>query len=111
MTNFDITNKSSFLNMEVTEALRTVIDPELHINIIDLGLVYDVSVNDSEKQIVVVMTLSSKYCPMGDAILNSVKNCLEHNFPAFSAEVKLTWEPEWSYDNITEEGLRQLKGY
>lgn len=110
MINFDITDQHSFFKLEVVEALRQVIDPELQINIIDLGLVYAIEIKEAEKQILVEMTLSSPYCPMGESILLAVKNCLELNFKDFSAQVELVWEPLWSYDKITEEGKRLLSG-
>ncbi|WP_207532516.1 metal-sulfur cluster assembly factor [Desertivirga arenae] len=104
----DIRDKTSFFKAQVQESLRTVLDPELDVNIIDLGLVYGIDVNEETKTITVTMTLSSQYCPMGDAILQSVENCLEHFYPAYIPKVELTWEPRWSYESLTEEGLRQL---
>ncbi|WP_158280749.1 metal-sulfur cluster assembly factor [Pararcticibacter amylolyticus] len=110
MNSFNITDSSTFTRMNVMETLRTIPDPELNVNIIDLGLVYNVEVKEPEKEIIITMTLSSKHCPMGEAILQSVKNGVKHNFEDFSVEVNLTWEPQWGYDNITEEGLKQLRG-
>jgi metal-sulfur cluster biosynthetic enzyme len=94
--------------MEIVENLRSVIDPELDLNIIDLGLVYEVGVDELNLEIKVIVTLSSKFCPMGDAILQSVKNCLEHHYPNYTICVQLTWEPQWNYEMISEEGRRQL---
>jgi len=108
MINFDINDQHSFMKLEIIEALRMVIDPELGINVIDMGLIYSVAINEPEKQIVVEMTLSSKYCPMGESILLSVKNCLEFNFKEFEAHVELVWEPAWSYDKISKEGKNLL---
>lgn len=108
MTDFNITQRSSFLKVEVLEALRRVIDPELHINVVDLGLIYEVETYESAMQIEIAMTLSSPYCPMGETILQSVQNCTEHCFPGFGVTVKLVWEPQWSYEKISEEGRRML---
>jgi metal-sulfur cluster biosynthetic enzyme len=108
MITFDITDHLSFMNVAIMETLRLVIDPELHINIIDLGLVYGVQVDELQKQINIKMTLSSAYCPMGESILSAVKNCLESHYPNFKAQVELVWEPVWSYHSITEEGKRLL---
>ncbi len=110
MINFDITDSNSFLKMEIVEALRTVIDPELNVNLIDLGLIYEVEIDDTQALIIVTMTLSSSHCPMGDAILQSVENCLEHQFKEYKPQVKLTWTPQWTYERISEEGLKQLRG-
>ena len=76
MESFDITNHLSFMKAEILETLRLVLDPELHINIIDLGLVYGVSIDEAGKQISIEMTLSSSYCPMGESIVSAVKNCI-----------------------------------
>jgi len=105
---FDLANPQSFKKAQVLEALRLVIDPELQVNIIDLGLVYDVKINEEKKVIKTEMTLSSPHCPMGSAILNSVKNCVESHFPNYEAVTELVWEPVWSYENISEEGRKQL---
>ncbi|RRN77324.1 metal-sulfur cluster assembly factor [Pseudoxanthomonas sp. SGD-10] len=105
---FDLTNPQSFKKAQVLEALRLVIDPELQVNIIDLGLVYNVSVDDDAKVIKVEMTLSSPHCPMGNAILNSVRNCVESHFLEYQSVVELVWEPVWSYENISEEGRKHL---
>ena len=108
MANFDITDHLSFLKSEIMETLRLVIDPELHINIVDLGLVYEVRIDEPGKRIDIDMTLSSCYCPMGESILSAVKNCIESHYTAYTCNVNLVWEPVWSYDNITEEGKRSL---
>ena len=108
MENFDITDYLSFMKADILETLRLVIDPELHVNIIDLGLVYGVDVREEEKQISIEMTLSSSYCPMGESIMGAVKNCIESHYEGFTADVKLVWEPTWSYHNITDEGKRLL---
>lgn len=110
MANFNITDPATFLREAMMETLRLVIDPELHINIIDLGLVYGLEVDSLNHQVKVSMTLSSPYCPMGESILSAVKNCLEAHYAGYVAEVNLIWEPVWSYDNISEEGKRLLAG-
>ena len=106
MIQFDITDQSSFMKLEIIEVLRRVIDPELGINIIDMGLVYAIRV--AEERILIDMTLSSPYCPMGDSILKAVVNSLDQAFPGFEAVVTLVWEPAWSYDQLTEEGKKLL---
>ena len=107
MKAFDITDQSSFKELEIIENLRTVLDPELQINVIDMGLIYHIDLSEDSK-ITIEMTLSSSHCPMGEAILQSVKNCLEQAYPAHEVLVNLVWEPNWTYENITEEGRKQL---
>ena len=108
MADFDITNPTSFLKEQMMETLRLVTDPELCINIIDLGLVYGIDIDDSKKLVNVKMTLSSSYCPMGESIVSAVKNCIEGHYAGYVANVDLVWDPVWSYDCITEEGKRLL---
>lgn len=108
MASFDITDPNSFLKQQMMETLRLVMDPELHINIIDLGLVYAIEIEAPQKRVKVEMTLSSSYCPMGESIVSAVKNCIEGHYEGYEATVDLVWEPVWSYDSITDEGKRLL---
>ena len=93
--------------MKAQTALMEVIDPELYVNVIDLGLVYTVDFND-ERKVKVTMTLSTPGCPMGDAITGGVRNALETAFPDREVEVDLVWEPRWNYNMISEEGKAQM---
>lgn len=108
MINFDITDPLSFLKEQMMNTLRLVIDPELYINIIDLGLVYGLEIDAPKKEVKVKMTLSSSYCPMGESIISAVKNCIGGHYEGYEATVDLVWEPVWSYDNISDEGKRLL---
>ncbi|MEJ7779617.1 MAG: metal-sulfur cluster assembly factor [Daejeonella sp.] len=109
MTLPDIAGKETAVRTKVIDALRIVLDPELGINIIDMGLVYSVEVDEEKKSIELDMTLSSPACPMGTSIVSAVENCLTHYFDQFTRSVNLVWEPAWSYERITEEG-KQLLG-
>lgn len=93
--------------MKAKTALLSVIDPELNINIIDLGLVYEVRF-PSPRIIEVLMTLTTSHCPMGEAITTWTQNALTKAFPDFQVFVKLVWDPPWSFERISEEGRRQL---
>lgn len=86
--------------------LYRVIDPELFVNVIDLGLIYDL--NMEAGKITVTMTLSTPHCPMGEAITNGVQNALSAEFPDREIAVQLTWEPAWDYTRLTDEGQKQL---
>lgn len=88
-------------------ALYQVIDPELFVNIVDLGLIYDIEFKEEEK-IVVTMTLSTPHCPMGEAITNGVKNALEIVFPGSNITIDLTFDPPWNFEMLTPEGREQL---
>lgn len=110
MITFSIPETYMYMKNDLTLALQSVIDPELHVNIVDLGLVYTVEVAQKEMIVKVGMTLSSRFCPMGESILSAVENCIERNFAMFKAEVLLVWEPVWNYDFISTAGVAQLRG-
>jgi metal-sulfur cluster biosynthetic enzyme len=89
----------------VINKLKKVMDPELHINIVDLGLIYDVVV--SNKEIRVVMTLTTPGCPLAPVIDKLIKRALGE-LRADKVSVELVWEPAWSVRRMSEEGKLQL---
>jgi metal-sulfur cluster biosynthetic enzyme len=91
---------------EIRSALRGVIDPELGINIVDLGLVYDMTVNGNA--IDVAMTMTSPSCPLGEYLVESVERALSLSFPHTQLSVALVWEPAWNPEMITAEGRKKL---
>lgn len=93
--------------MQAQQVLYNVIDPELFVNVIDLGLIYEIQF-DEEKNIEVTMTLSTPHCPMGEAITNGVRNALEMTFPGYTVNITLTFDPRWNYEMMTEEGRAML---
>jgi metal-sulfur cluster biosynthetic enzyme len=78
------------------------------VNIIDLGLIYDVRYKPSEEKIEIDMTLTSPGCPMGDVIMEDAKQMVETNFKNFSVEIILVWEPAWTMERLTEAGKTAL---
>jgi metal-sulfur cluster biosynthetic enzyme len=94
----------------INKLLRQVIDPELQVNIMDLGLVYGVNVDHENKLIHIEMTLSSKACPLGDAIIENVEQVVKSGLPEYLVDIQLVWEPLWSTKMVTEEGRKQLAG-
>jgi iron-sulfur cluster assembly accessory protein len=91
----------------VREALRAVIDPEVGINIVDLGLVY--GINIAGRTVRVTMTMTTPACPMGEHIRSEVQlNVLEQCPGAERAEVELVWDPPWSSDKISAAGKKAL---
>jgi metal-sulfur cluster biosynthetic enzyme len=91
---------------DVEEALRDVIDPELGINIVDLGLLYGVHLDDSGRA-VIDMTLTSAACPLTDVIENQTSQALEGIVAEF--RINWVWMPPWGPDRITDEGREQLR--
>lgn len=93
---------------KIIEMLRNVVDPELMVNIIDLGLVYGVTYDATGKQIDIALTLTSPGCPMGGIIIEDAQQTLESNFPGFDVNINLVWEPAWSVEKLTEKGKAEL---
>lgn len=93
---------------DVEEFLRDVIDPELGINVVDLGLVYDIYiVNGTEA--VVEMTLTSPACPLQDVLEDQAQTAVVGNGAASKLTIKWTWLPPWGPHMITEDGREQLR--
>jgi metal-sulfur cluster biosynthetic enzyme len=95
---------------EILEIIKTVPDPEVNVNIVDLGLIYEVSHDEANKQIKIVMTLSARGCPVGDTILQHVQTVVSNMFPGYYVDVDLVWEPQWTPALITEDGRAALDG-
>ncbi|HET7327294.1 MAG TPA: metal-sulfur cluster assembly factor [Nocardioidaceae bacterium] len=91
---------------DVTEAMKDVVDPELGINVVDLGLVYGVQV-ESDQSAVIDMTLTSAACPLTDVIEDQTRQALEGLVNGFS--INWVWMPPWGPDKITDEGREQLR--
>lgn len=88
------------LNPEtIRKALRQVKDPELNLNIIDIGLVYDIAVSEGG-EVHVKMTLTSPGCPAGPEILSDVKRTIEDLEGVKSVEVEVVWEPYWTPERM-----------
>ena len=94
----------------VWEQLRTVFDPEIPVNIVDLGLVYDCQVVEEEgkKQASVKMTLTAPGCGMGPTIAADAENKIRQISEIEAANVELVWDPPWTQDMISEEGKMKL---
>jgi metal-sulfur cluster biosynthetic enzyme len=83
---------------EVYEALRECYDPEIPINVVDLGLIYGVTIDESS--IRVEMTMTTPHCPMADFLVEDVKSKLRELDSAKSVQVQLVWDPPWSMERI-----------
>jgi metal-sulfur cluster biosynthetic enzyme len=98
---------------EIDEAMRDVVDPELGINVVDLGLLYDVRVDEGEAGAVITidMTLTSAACPLTDVIEDQANSALTGGPKPLASEVKINWVwmPPWGPDKITDEGREQLR--
>ncbi|MFB7874933.1 MULTISPECIES: metal-sulfur cluster assembly factor [unclassified Nocardia] len=93
---------------DLEEAMRDVVDPELGINVVDLGLVYGMSV-DAENIATLDMTLTSAACPLTDVIEDQSRNALVRSGLVEDLKINWVWMPPWGPDKITEDGREQLR--
>jgi len=95
------------LEEKVVDALRTVFDPEIPVNIYELGLVYDIRIDES-RDVFIRMTLTSPHCPEAEALPGYVRRAIEEIPEVRSAEVEIVWEPPWSPDRMSEAAKLEL---
>jgi metal-sulfur cluster biosynthetic enzyme len=91
---------------DVLEALRDVVDPELGVNVVDLGLVYGVHL-ETDRSLTIDMTLTSAACPLTDVIEDQAATALDGLVPGFA--INWVWLPPWGPEKITEDGREQLR--
>src|SRR5437868_4313535 len=99
--------EKSLLENEVIEQLRTVFDPEIPINVYDLGLIYEIRIDD-EKNVHIVMTLTSPMCPVAGSLPGEVEMAAKSTQGAKSVTVELTWEPPFTIERMSEEAKLML---
>ena len=92
---------------DVVRALRMVYDPEIPVNIYDLGLIYDLKIDDDHK-VFVEMTLTAPNCPMADQLLADIHREVSKIDGVKSVNITLTFEPQWDKSMMTEEALLEL---
>ncbi len=104
------TEDSSFSEEHVWEALRHCYDPEIPLNIVDLGLVYDLAMTEGGRgqQVAVKMTLTAQGCGMGPAIAADAKSKIESLPEVEHADVEIVWDPQWTPHMISAEGRKVL---
>ena len=91
---------------DVLQTLRSVIDPELGINIVDLGLVYRAERKD--EAIEVDLTMSTPSCPLAEMLVEEAREALQARFPEAAIQVELVWDPPWTPDRMSEAARHQL---
>jgi metal-sulfur cluster biosynthetic enzyme len=91
---------------DVRAACASVADPEFGLSIEDLGLIYDLTVVD--RSVLVIMTLTSRYCPAGDVITGAVRAAVAGVPGVESVDVRVVWDPGWTPDRVSPRGRRQL---
>ncbi|MBP5794675.1 MAG: DUF59 domain-containing protein [Alphaproteobacteria bacterium] len=91
---------------DIINALKTVFDPEIPVNIWDMGLIYDIKIDD--KNVVITMTLTSPTCPMMDELVMQVKNAVSRVADVENVDVKLVWEPAWDLSRMSDAARIEL---
>lgn len=92
---------------DIREALRHVVDPEIGVNIVDLGLVYRIEVEGARAR--VAMTMTSPACPLADYLKDLVTSAIRERVPAVvDLDIVVEWEPPWDPDMMSDEARRQL---
>ena len=102
-------NDNEFLQLEdeIIKVLKNIYDPEIPVNIYDLGLIYEID-SDDDSNVRIKMTLTAPNCPMADDILRDVKEKVEAVEGVKSLDLKLTFDPPWDETNLTEEARLEL---
>lgn len=94
------------MEKKVLRVLKKIIDPELGINIVDLGLIYKIDINDNK--VLILMTLTSPFCPYGPALISAVKKKVKSLDGTKSVKIKLTFTPAWNESKISKEAKLRL---
>jgi metal-sulfur cluster biosynthetic enzyme len=92
----------SINNNQIIANLCEVFDPEISINIYDLGLIYDISIDEKEKEVTITHTLTSAFCPFADQIVNDIQKA-GYVQEVISVIVNTTFEPPFTMDSVSEE--------
>lgn len=92
---------------QALEALKDVSDPELGVNIVDLGLIYDLAFDEEHDALVISMTLTSAGCPLTDVIENDIAEALDGLVRAF--RINWVWMPPWTPERITDDGRDMMR--
>lgn len=92
---------------KIIEVLKTVFDPEIPVNIWDLGIVYDIDISDNN-DVTITMTMTAPNCPISDIIIENVKSSLNNIEGVNDVKINLTFNPPWSPDMMSEEAKLQL---
>ena len=92
---------------DIVLTLKNIYDPEIPVNIYDLGLIYEIKV-DEDHNVYIQMTLTAPNCPMADYVVEQVRAAVADVPGVVSARVDLVWEPEWDKSRMSEEALVEL---
>jgi FeS assembly SUF system protein len=104
-----MSNENNFLMLEseIVQVLKNIFDPEIPVNIYDLGLIYEINVDDDNK-VIIRMTLTAPNCPVADSLLEEVREKVGNIKGVKEAQVQLTFDPPWDMANLSEEARLEL---
>lgn len=89
-------------------ALQFIEDPEIGLNVVDLGLIYQIDFDENEKRIYCSHSLTTQFCPMGQSISSGISNALQHTFKEYDVKVRVTFDPPWNSQRISGQGREFL---
>ena len=95
------------VELQIIEVLKTVYDPEIPVDIYEMGLIYEINLDD-EFNAEIVMTLTSPSCPVAESLPEEVRQKVEDLWSVKSAKIELTWEPSWDKEMMSEEAKLEL---
>lgn len=101
------TTEKLALEEKIVKMLKTVFDPEIPVNVYDLGLIYNIDVDDN-RQVKIDMTLTAPNCPAADFIIEDIRIKIESIESVAGVDINLVFEPEWNQDMMTEEAKLEL---
>lgn len=93
---------------QVLEQLKTIIDPEININIVDLGLIYDVETHDKQGLVTITMTLTTPGCPLSFVFEEWIPEAVKKVDGVKTVKINLVWEPPWDPDKISDEAKEEM---
>ncbi len=99
--------KKKQLEDAIIEVIKTVYDPEIPVDVFEMGLIYEIKIDD-ESNVQILMTLTSPSCPVAESLPQEVKDKVAGIEAVKSAEIELTFEPAWEKDMMSEEALLEL---
>lgn len=88
--------------------LQNIEDPEIGLNVVDLGLIYQIDFDEPQSKIYITMTLTTQFCPMAASLSEAVKRALQNTFTDMDVQLEVTFNPPWNYERISVEGQKYL---
>ena len=98
----------SALKEKIITEIKKIYDPEIPVNIYELGLIYKIEVNEQNKKVIIEMTLTSPNCPVAESLPNSVKENILKIEGINDVDLKLVWDPPWTKDKMSEAAKLEL---